>query len=403
MSVFLLMVVPYHIYGQEDSVFKIINWRLNNIEKPIKVQLDTLYAQSLIGVFYKYSNEKPIWTNYISSRRRLKKLINIIENSEQEGLNPQDYHLNALNTFSRYNIWQLHRDPSMLADLDMLLSDAFLTLSTHYFMGKVNNSKIFGPKENVFVEKNIPLILWNAVQSNDLESTLFSLLPHFKQYTYLKEGLKFYKEKLETYPDSTVFRNHYNKIAINMERWRWIPKPVDSIFIVVNIPGYHLWVFQNDEIILNMKTIVGKVSTPTPTFNCALTYLVVQPRWNIPNSIMKEELLPKILKDTAYLRRNRIYIVKNWSDYDAIRISPRSLSWESISTRNFPYKLVQSSGGGNPLGNVKFMFPNEYDVYLHDTPNYALFNKTTRAYSHGCIRIEKANELAFLLTQNQSL
>ncbi|CAA9244888.1 MAG: L,D-transpeptidase YcbB [uncultured Adhaeribacter sp.] len=190
-----------------------------------------------------------------------------------------------------------------------------------------------------------------------------------------------------------------DQIIINMERWRWIPKPkeMERKHIFVNIPEYILYVKDKGKTVMNMRVVVGKTMNSTPIFSDKLEYIVFSPYWNVPFSIIDEEMKPKIMADPGWLERMDMEVVKG-SGKNAVPVDPYSIDWSSITKENFKYVVRQRPGPKNPLGDIKFIFPNEYEVYLHHTAAEELFNQTQRGFSHGCIRVEKPVQLAqFLL------
>jgi murein L,D-transpeptidase YcbB/YkuD len=183
------------------------------------------------------------------------------------------------------------------------------------------------------------------------------------------------------------------QIEVNLERWRWLPQDFGPRYILVNIASYGLEVIENGRTVMTMRAIVGKSYQRTPVFSAEMTYLVFRPYWNVPDSIAKEEMLPLICKDPGYLAQNQLQLFQGWGS-EQKEIDPATVDWSRINAENFPYHLRQEPGPMNPLGRVKFMFPNKFNVYLHDSPARVLFWKTEREFSHGCIRIQKAIELA---------
>ncbi len=181
------------------------------------------------------------------------------------------------------------------------------------------------------------------------------------------------------------------QIEWNMERWRWLPDELGPRYIMVNIPDFRLFVVENQITVMSMKTVVGKVTQPTPVFMDNMSYLELNPTWNLPNSIVSDEMIPKVKQDPEFLTKKRIRIYRNWSP-TAKEIDPKTIDWEKMNPKKFPYRMIQDSGV-NPLGRIKFMFPNQFDVYLHDTTQKYLFQRSRRMYSHGCIRVEKPYEL----------
>lgn len=176
------------------------------------------------------------------------------------------------------------------------------------------------------------------------------------------------------------------QIELNMERWRWLPRELGERYVFVNIPDMRLDVWDGDRVRLSMRVVVGKKDTPTPIFNDEMTYLVFSPYWNVPTNIAAEETLPAVLKDPGFLQRTNMEVV----DKSGNAVDPASIDL----TNPAEYRFRQRPGSDNSLGLVKFMFPNQYDVYLHDTPADSLFARASRSFSHGCVRVEHPEQLA---------
>ena len=187
------------------------------------------------------------------------------------------------------------------------------------------------------------------------------------------------------------------QIELNMERYRWLPDDLGSRYILVNIPDYHLHAFDQGREVFQMRVVVGKdYENPTPVFADSMSYIVFRPYWNVPPSIVKEEIIPLTKKDPEYINKHNYEILRGREPVD-----PASIDWAKVDTASFRYHIRQKPGPLNSLGLVKFMFPNQFDVYLHDTPARSLFRRAGRAASHGCIRVEKPELLAqFALSRN---
>ena len=181
-------------------------------------------------------------------------------------------------------------------------------------------------------------------------------------------------------------------LEINLDRWRRLPKNLDGRYIIVNIAGYYMDVFIDDTSDLHKQVMVGNPRTSTPVFSDVMHYIDLNPTWTVPYSIASREMLPKVKKDPSYLTRNNYEVLSGGKN-----VNVYSIDWESLSRSNLPYTFRQKPGSNNALGIVKFMFPNRYNIYLHDTPSKHLFVKPYRAFSHGCIRLEKPMELAHYL------
>ncbi|SEJ35709.1 Murein L,D-transpeptidase YcbB/YkuD [Cyclobacterium xiamenense] len=190
-----------------------------------------------------------------------------------------------------------------------------------------------------------------------------------------------------------------NKLAVNMERLRWLPDTTLQEFILVNIAGYSMDFISEQDTLLHSNAIVGKTYRKTPVFNAAMSYLVFSPTWTIPPTILKNDVLPSVRKNNAYLSQKNMRIL----DHSGREINPDEIKWDDMTGSNFPYLIRQDPGPANSLGSVKFMFPNQYDVYIHDTPSRELFYREDRALSSGCIRIQKPFELAQLLLKDRPL
>lgn len=185
------------------------------------------------------------------------------------------------------------------------------------------------------------------------------------------------------------------QIELNMERWRGFPRNFGSRYLLVNIANFSLEVMEKDQPILTMRTIVGRTYRRTPVFSAPMSYLVLSPYWHVPRRIAIQDKLPLIQKDPEYLAKQRIRVFQGQEEID-----PSTVDWSTVTAEDFPYRLQQSPGSHNALGQVKFMFPNRFNVYLHDTPSRRLFQERVRAFSSGCIRIEKPLELADYLLRD---
>jgi murein L,D-transpeptidase YcbB/YkuD len=172
-------------------------------------------------------------------------------------------------------------------------------------------------------------------------------------------------------------RERIETILINIERCKWIPNETESEHIIVNIPEFKLTAFNKEEIVFKCNVVVGKSTNKTIIFKGDMKYIVFSPYWNVPESIIKKEILPKMKNNESYLERNNM----EWNDG----------------------KIRQRPGEGNSLGLVKFVFPNNYNIYLHDTNAKSLFNEERRTFSHGCIRISEPIKMIKFLLQGDTI
>ena len=244
------------------------------------------------------------------------------------------------------------------------------------------------------------LTFWKYLESysyedeNAYDSTMFVAVQKFQQ----RNGLE---------PDGALGKNTVNalnqspadlidKASVNMERLRWLPDTLRGAeMILVNIANYQLDYLNNRDTLLSARVIVGKKFHESPIFSSAMSYIVFSPYWNLPTSIVRNEVMPAVRKNPNYLTQKNMEVVT----YSGQHVDPSSVNW---SGKSIPYMVRQKPGENNSLGLVKFMFPNEHSVYIHDTPARSLFTREDRALSHGCIRIQDPAAFAGILLKNDS-
>ena len=184
-------------------------------------------------------------------------------------------------------------------------------------------------------------------------------------------------------------------IRINLERVRWVAGNMPEKYIIVNIAAFWLMMVENGLTVHYTPVVVGRTLSKTPLFRDKLRYIEFNPTWTQPTSIVKNETIPKLKKDSLYLEKNHYVLL----DSKGNEVSVSGLDLKNLSASRFPYIVRQEPGPWNALGEMKFMFPNKYDIYLHDTPSKSLFNRASRAYSHGCIRVKNPVDLAVKLLE----
>ncbi|MFL5741982.1 MAG: murein L,D-transpeptidase [Flavisolibacter sp.] len=192
-------------------------------------------------------------------------------------------------------------------------------------------------------------------------------------------------------------KEKFIRVAMNMDRYKDLPAMPDQ-YLWVNLPSYYLQLRDSDTVVLRSRIVVGKPLTRTPIITSAISDMITYPKWTIPESIIKKEVLPGLKKDSSYTIRRGYSII----DDNGNEIDPLSIKWTKYKDY-IPYKVVQGSGDDNALGILKFNFPNKYSVYLHDTNQRYLFSKTNRALSHGCVRVQAWEELAKYILRNDSV
>ncbi|HPD60989.1 MAG TPA: L,D-transpeptidase family protein [Thermodesulfobacteriota bacterium] len=429
---------------------------------------ESICAQEALTDFYKRRNYREAWTI-----PQANSLVEVLSRAEMEGLRPQDYHLSSIEKLLALLRTDIQKGlvvaPDQLANLDLLLTDAFLIYGSHLLFGRVNPESI----QPMWVahQPNVDLaaVLETAIESDNIAGTLAKLEPVQIGYRRLCEALMYHQELASrggwptisdgpflkrgdhgprvaalrkrlilgrdldatTWKDPQMFnegleqavkrfqlrhglkpngtmdaatraelnvsvKRRIEQLELNLERWRWLPQDLGRCYILVNIPAFKLEVVENGASVLAMRVVVGTINDPTPILNATMEYLFLNPYWNVPRDMVVKEMLPRIKSDPSYLTRKN-YRVFDGLGPEAREVDPQTIDWSTITPDNFPYRLRQEPGPFNGMGHVKFIFTNKFNVYLHDTPGRHLFEKTPRAFSHGCIRIEQPIDLAVYL------
>ncbi len=452
---------------------------------------ELLCGSAVLPEFYAQRNYESAWFTAWGLQPLVADLVEAIRAATAEGLQPTDYHLfNIEELLEEINQREAVDRPPALADLELLLTDAFLLYGSHLSVGRVNPETV---RSEWFInsrEVDLVATLSTTLVTGDIPGTINDLRPHYTAYGRLKEALQRYRalatsggwtvippgpvlqegdsddrvatlrsrlaatgdftvasdhsstsdpavtgEPAATEPDVTASfttdlaqavrrfqRRHglvvdgivgpqtlwalnvpaaarVRQVELNLERWRWLPLDFGQRYILVNIAEFELDVVADDQPMSMMRVVVGRRFRRTPVFTGTLTYLVLNPYWNVPHRIAARDILPKIQQDAGYLDRLGMRVFASWEEH-APELDPTSIDWATVTPQSFPYKLRQDPGPNNALGRIKFMFPNKFSVYLHDTPARALFAQTTRSYSSGCIRIERPIELAAYLLRD---
>ncbi len=194
-------------------------------------------------------------------------------------------------------------------------------------------------------------------------------------------------------------QSRLQQVIVGLERQRWINKPRGKRHIFVNQADFRAYVMDNGKPTLETRVVVGKRGKfRTPEFSDEMTHLIINPTWHVPQSIAVKEYLPMLQENPNALGRQGLKML----DEDGLRVDPTTIDYSQYDQENFPFSLKQPPSAGNALGKVKFMFPNRFNIYLHDTPSKSLFARDTRAFSHGCVRVQKPFELAYTLLARQS-
>ncbi|GAB3476345.1 L,D-transpeptidase family protein [Marinomonas epiphytica] len=233
------------------------------------------------------------------------------------------------------------------------------------------------------------------VNEEEFDERLKSALISFQQRHHLEADGAAGSKTIQMLNVSLEQRS--KQIAYNLERWRWLPNQLEANRAWVDLTNYTVDLHLNGEL-SSMKAVIGKPERKTPVFKGLMTYMVTNPTWRVPQRIARENILPKIQKDPSYLTKYGYKVYSSWS-IGAKEIDPTTINWKSIEQQDLVYRFEQEADESNALGQFKFMFPNKNDIYLHDSPAKHLFNEQTRAYSSGCIRLERPVEFARALTK----
>jgi murein L,D-transpeptidase YcbB/YkuD len=190
----------------------------------------------------------------------------------------------------------------------------------------------------------------------------------------------------------------FGRIVLTLDKYKQLPEKMPEKYIWVNIPGYYLWLIQADTVVLESKVICGKPETRTPLLTSEISDMITYPTWTVPNSIIVKQYLPKLKNNPNYISSIGLKLLNSEGEL----VDPNTVNWSKYS-RGIPYKVMQGSGDNNSLGVIKFNFANPYLVYLHDTNQRYLFKNASRALSHGCVRVQEWEKLAYYIANNDSM
>ena len=335
--------------------------------------------------FYARRQQAPAWT-MDDQVMRADAAVRVLGSAKTHGLDSADYDDQEI---VRLRTLQRSEDApekgsseraQALADTDVWITAALLTLGHDVALGRTKPGRIASSWK---ARRAIPDFVGTLTTAGDadLGNWLDTIKPKHAQYAALQNALA-----------DPLMAEHAGQIALNLERWRWMPDDLGSRALIVNIPSFHLEAHEGNQTVLDMKVVVGKPDHKTPIFSDMMTTTVFSPYWNVPDSIVEGETAPAAARDSGFLKRNNIEILR-LSKSGPTPVDPSTVNWDDPEELK-ALAFRQKPGAKNALGHVKFLFPNPYDVYLHDTPADALFARPGRAFSHGCIRVEQPEALA---------
>jgi murein L,D-transpeptidase YcbB/YkuD len=346
-----------------------------------------LSRKNAVIAFYHQRGYAPVWSDNPLHMGVSDSMVWIIRNARYAGLHAAYYRFQEI--IQRRAV----PAPENRIRTDALLTDAFLSMASDLKYGRRTPSPV---NDSLLVS-----LLQRALVQRALAGTLKGQEPRCPGYGALKDALR---TLLDTAQAATAGEKYAGEVkyapateatartlAVNLERWRTTcTYPEASRRIRINIPSFLLEVIDHDTVVLESRVIVGAVKTPTPELSSRVDCIIFYPYWYVPRKIAVEEFLPAIKKDTSFIGRNNFDVL----DRKGKILSTDSIPWGKFSKNYFPVVLRQREGSENSLGIIKFNFDNPYAVFLHDTNAKGLFKSKTRAFSHGCIRMERSVELA---------
>jgi murein L,D-transpeptidase YcbB/YkuD len=331
--------------------------------------------------FYQSRSNAPAWIDGDTASPRLEGLIDALKHAEDHGLDPARYGTtNFQKMVEAASANKGRYELAKIPEIDTRLTYAYLRYAADLLGWSGNPQAIYSTWVPSTNKTDLAAQLAKAMSSNQVGDTLQELAPRHTQYKGLQTALQHERQNPA---------GHLDQIRMNLERWRWMPRELGDRYVFVNIPAYQMQVVEGDKPVLAMRVIVGDPMHETPLFSDEMTTVVFSPNWNVPESIIRKEMLPRLVNDPGYLERQDIQVVGTSGDV----VDAEGVDWgDDSAVARLHFR--QEPGPKNALGLVKFLFPNEFDVYMHDTPNDSLFNKERRALSHGCIRLEDPIALA---------
>jgi len=424
----------------------------------------TLRLRNVDSAFYEKNEYHNFWSVKEKWVPLADSMRAFIHECKYYGLYPSDYHSAELDTLEgRIAADSLSRkDAVVWTRADLLLTDAFMSALRDLREGRLVPDSASMTLKPLYIDS---FFVPDLVQSKDRSlTTLFtSLEPSNERYQVLRQHLKDFVDSMDTthflhvdyppgdtltflkqlqerlaqahintgddpYPDSVALSQEireyekmhkmkkdgklsqsiidrlnsndnekFRRIAITLDRYKLLPDSLPEKYIWVNLPSYYLEVTDSDSVVIRSKIIIGKPLTPTPQLTSRITDMITYPQWTIPESIIKKEVLPGLKKDPNYLAKKGYNLI----DSKGQVVDPTPIKWSRYKT-GIPWKVMQGSGDDNALGIFKFNFSNPYSVYLHDTNQRYLFGDTKRALSHGCVRVQQWEKLAFFIAENDS-
>lgn len=368
--------------AQLDTLIQLTKTNFNQKEID-KNQLEKLEL-ILTTTFFKYSEKAFSGTNKNSRKLdwfipRAKKNFQVVldslllKNKNDATYEPVNIYYSKLREKLR-----LYRDIQKKGGFPVIKSDQEFLTKTE------SDSTILQVKKRLVLSGDLKVNDNNVFYTMDLVKAI----SNFQQRVGLPENGQLDFKTIKALNVTVNFR--IKQILVNLERLRWVPVQMEDDYLLVNIPEYKLHVFENKKLLWETNVVVGKAARQTSIFRGNISKIILNPYWNVPTSIVNNEILPQLKRNRNYLSNNNMEIVANGKIID-----PTAINWNDYS--KIPFEIRQKPGNDNSLGKMKFLFPNSFSIYLHDTPAKELFDRNKRDFSHGCIRVENPKILAMHL------
>jgi murein L,D-transpeptidase YcbB/YkuD len=343
--------------------------------------------RSALAIFYSAVN-KPLWTTPGGYAPRALAAIAEMQKAADYGLEPQDFAVSPAPASA-------FADTAAQAEAELTLSLAVMRYARHARGSRVDPGKISAMidlRPKLYDPKSVIVAL---AASADAADTLRKFHPQHQGFQNLRKALLAERQ-------TPSGRDTLQRIIVNLERWRWMPDDLGSLYVWDNIPEQITRVIKDGKMVLSEKIVVGKPSSPTPQFSANMQFVIFHPSWGVPDGIKRNEVGP-LLRQASASNSNWLFGDSNGASralarhqlkvtYNGRDVNPDSVDWSRADVRQ--YQFTQPPSSSNVLGVVKFRFPNRFDVYMHDTPERNLFNAGTRAFSHGCMRVQNPIHLA---------
>ncbi len=436
----------------------------------------SLLTSPVLKEFYFRRDNRPAWTHGGAITAEAVGVLAAVRSARAEGLDPDDYHYSdldrlagAINTAPMVGMAETWAQAPSAADFDLVMSDAYLLLASHYADGKVEQDAKLARWEGRTRSVDPVEVLERGLSEKNPAAALARLLPQHGYYAALKKGYARYRRlaeqggwpaiaagptlqygmgdrrvsvlrgrlavesgfaipapKAAAFFDEPLtravcaFQQRYSlpttgivdeatraalnvpaeerarQLAVNMERWRWLPSDFGAAYVLVDVSAFELALIEGGREILRMKIVAGTTAWPTPTFASVMTDFVLNPTWLAPQSVLAKELVNYMKADPNYLPSNKMFLFRGWGEEEFL-LDPKGIDFGAVTAANLDFHLLQMPGPANVLGRFKFSHPNRYDIYLHDTPYQSDFGQAVRTFSHGCIRVGRPLEFAVFL------